>query len=314
MIILTGGSGFLGSSLIEALHNKKFICIGRNKPGAISPRYFYRTELGGSIQYTDLLRGAKTLIHCAARVHVMTKNHIDSTTAFKEVNTAGTLNLARQAAKSGVKRFIFISTVKVNGEATFITPFTNLDEHKPKDPYGISKSLAETSLLEIARKTSMEIVIIRPPLVYGPNVKANFAALMTLVEKGVPLPFGMVNNNKRSLVYVGNLVDLIINCIENPKAANETFMASDDDDLSTYQLIAHMGKGLGKKTLQLPVPVWSYRLLGKLTGKSDIVNRLVGSLQVDIQHTKDTLNWTPPFTVDQGMAATAKVFLEAKYK
>lgn len=312
MITLTGGSGFIGTSLIKALPCAQLQCLGRNKPSAIPISNFCYAELTPATELVEHLSGTKVIIHCAARVHVMHEEHDRPLEAFKEVNTAATLNLAKQAADAGVRRFIFISTVKVNGESTYSKPFSHMDEHNPKDSYGISKSLAETGLLDLARETGMEVVIIRPPLVYGPNVKANFAYLMKFVNKGFPLPFGMLTSNKRSMVYVENLVDLIINCLDNKQAANKVFMVSDDHDLSTKELITFMGRALGKNPWQLPCPIWVYRLLGAVTGKSDVVERLVGSLQVDIQYTKDTLNWAPPFTVEQGMAKTANAFLQVK--
>lgn len=315
MIALTGGTGFLGDSLLNALSNKSVRCLGRRNSSRTPNSLFYKCEINETADFSVALRDTNILIHCAARVHIKNDGSLDSLQKFREINTYGTLNLAQQAANAGLKRFIFISSIKVNGESTVLNfPFRFDDNCIPFEPYAKSKYEAELGLWGIAKETDMEVVIIRPPLVYGPNVKANFAALMNLVNRGLPLPFGSANSNKRSMVYVGNLVDLIVNCIDNPKAAGQTFMVSDDNDLSTRELITYMGNALGKNTLQLPFPVSGYRLLGKLTGKSDVVDRLVSSLQVDIQHTKDTLNWEPPFTVEQGMLATAKEFLKEKKK
>lgn len=313
-ILITGATGFLGKAVLDniALQNSVSLLVRNAHPELSCTQHVANIDLTSS--FGEALANKDTVIHCAARVHVMRDDSDDPLLAFKDVNTDGTINLAKQAATAGVKRFIFISTVKVNGEVTLNTPFSYASAHRAKDPYGISKSLAEQALLDISNETAMEVVIIRPPLVYGPSAKGNFAALMGLVDRSIPLPFGLANSNKRSLVYIMNLVGLIVNCIDNPKAANQIFMVSDDNDLSTRELINHMAKALDKKTIQLPVPMWCYRLLGKLTGKSDVVDRLIGSLQVDIQHTKDTLNWIPPHTVEQGMSATAKAFLEAKNK
>ena len=184
----------------------------------------------------------------------------------------------------------------------------------PEDPYGVSKSEAEIALKKLASETGMEVVIIRPTLVYGPGVKANFASLMNLVSKGIPLPFGSVTDNKRSLVSIDNLVDLIVTCIEHPKAANQVFLVSDDHDISTSEMVREMAIALDKPTWQLPVPIWCYKLAGKLFNKSDVVDRLTGSLQVDISHTKDTLDWKPPQTLQDGFKQTAQAFIQAKTK
>jgi UDP-glucose 4-epimerase len=315
MILLTGGSGFLGRALLTALVNENVSGLGRQKPSSLSASSFYQSEINADTDFSVAVKDTKVIIHCAARVHVMEDDSSSPLKDFREVNTYGTLNLAQQAADSGVKRFIFISSIKVNGESTELgLPFKVDDVFIPTDPYGLSKYEAEIGLRKIAEKTGMEVVIIRPPLVYGPGVKANFAALLNLVNKGYPLPFGMIDSNKRSMVYIANLVDLIINCIHNPNASSQTFMVSDEHDLSTRELIYQMSKGLNKKSVQLFVPVWCYRFVGKLFGKSDVIDRLVGTLQVDIAHTKSVLNWTPPYTLEQGMDATAKAFSVEKNK
>ncbi len=194
-----------------------------------------------------------------------------------------------------------------NGESTTgQQAFTAFDTPRAEDPYGISKYEAEQQLLELGKETGMEIVIIRPPLVYGKGVKANFYSLMELVDKGFPLPFRSIKNNKRSLVSVYNLVDLIKVCIEHPKAANQVFLASDDHDLSTAEIVALMAKVQGKKNVALPVPLWCFKLVGKFFNKADVVDRLTGSLQLDISHTKNTLNWAPPYSVEHGFKLAAK--------
>ncbi|EGR4262117.1 UDP-glucose 4-epimerase [Vibrio cholerae] len=312
MILITGSNGFLGTHLVERLEGKSLSLVERESFCANSLNRYTQAEIGRSTDYTDALLDCKVVIHCAARVHIMDDLSIDSLGAYREVNTAGTINLARQAVKAGVKRFIFISSIKVNGEhSNQNRPFCSNDPHSFEDFYGQSKSEAELELQRLSIETGLEVVIIRPTLVYGPGVKANFASLMNLVSKGIPLPFGCITKNKRSLVSVDNLVDLIITCIDHPKAANQVFLVSDDHDVSTAEMVRELAIALDKPTWQLPVPIWCYKLFGKLFGKSDIVDRLTGSLQVDISHTKETLGWKPPQTLQEGFKQTAQAFLQA---
>ncbi|GIA50577.1 glycosyltransferase [Vibrio cholerae] len=315
-ILLTGTTGFIGANLVKALTLKSDLIIksvvrrAANKGDELS---FEVGEINASTDYRLALNNTNIVIHCAARAHVMNDNSSNPLNEFRGVNTAGTINLATQAVKAGVKRFIFVSSIKVNGESTLLgKPFKQDDNRNPEDFYGQSKSEAEEQLLKLANETGLEVVIIRPTLVYGPGVKANFASLMGLVAKGIPLPFDCITNNKRSLVSVDNLVDLIITCINHPKAANQVFLVSDDYDVSTSEMVREMAIALGKPSWQLPVPIWCYNLAGKLFNKSDIVDRLVGSLQVDISHTKETLGWTPPQTLQEGFKKTALAFLNSK--
>jgi UDP-glucose 4-epimerase len=240
----------------------------------------------------------------------MNDTESDPLSAFRTVNVEGTLNLARQAAAAGVQRFIFISSIKVNGEGT--TPgsaFTADDEPAPADPYGVSKMEAEQGLRELAAQTSMDVVIIRPVLVYGPGVKANFLNMMRWLDKGIPLPFGAIYNS-RSLVALDNLVDLVLTCIEHPAAANQTFLVSDGDDLSTTELLSKMAKALNKPARLIPVPSWMLQGGAALLGKKGLSQRLCGSLQVDIAKTRNLLGWVPPVSVDAALAATARHFRE----
>ncbi|WP_368881699.1 UDP-glucose 4-epimerase family protein [Shewanella algae] len=308
-ILITGYSGFVGKHLLGTLDSLESVnLLGRSVPFQCNK--YLKASIDAKSDYSSVLEKVEVIIHIAARVHVMNDKFLDPLTEFRGVNTAGTMNLARQAVKAGVKRFIFVSSIKVNGESTEIgKPFTESDDRCPEDFYGQSKSEAEVQLLELAEQTGLEVVIIRPTLVYGPGVKANFASLLHLVSKGLPLPFGSVKDNKRSLVSVTNLVDLIVTCIEHPKAANQVFLVSDDHDISTAEMVKHMSQALGKSCRLLPVPLWCYRLVGKLTGKMDVVDRLIGSLQVDITHTKNTLGWTPPQTLEEGFKETAEAFL-----
>ncbi|MDP5145067.1 SDR family oxidoreductase [Shewanella sp. ULN5] len=314
-ILLTGASGFIGRTLAGTLCKLASVkVLGRKNPQLINT-HFVAGDVCTIRHHESTFDNVSVVIHCAARVHIMNDKSSDSLCDFRNVNTLGTLNLAKQSVANGVKRFIFISSIKVNGESTLSDiPFTGADARSPEDFYGQSKSEAEEQLLELAKETGLEVVIIRPTLVYGPGVKANFASLLKLVSKGLPLPFGCIKDNKRSLVSVKNLVDLIITCIDHPKAANQVFLVSDDHDVSTASMVKHMSHALGKSSRLLPVPLWCYRLVGKLSGKTDVVDRLLGSLQVDISHTKDTLGWVPPQTLEQGFKETAESFLLNKNK
>jgi UDP-glucose 4-epimerase len=312
-ILLTGATGFVGhvlaTQLAETSHLK---VLARREPTLISAE-FCKAHIDPACDYSAFLTKVSIVIHCAARVHIMNDTALDPLLIFREVNTYGTLNLAKQAAQAGVKRFIFISSIKVNGESSSIDkPFTAADVHNPQDPYGISKSEAETQLLALGQETGMEIVIIRPPLVYGPGVKANFASLLNLASKGLPLPFACFNQNKRSMVSVDNLVDLIITCIDHPKAANQVFLVSDDYDLSTADLISKLSKACGKSGFMFYVPVVFFKIIAKLIGKQDFIERLSGSLSVDISKAKQLLNWIPPQSVDNGFKKTADAFLKSK--
>jgi len=252
------------------------------------------------------------VVHLAARVHIMNDDSSDPLAEFRKVNTDGTLNLARQAAESGVKRFIYLSSIKVNGEITETgQSFVPDDTFVPDDPYGLSKYEAEQGLLALAKETNMEVVIIRPPLVYGPGVKANFHSMMRWIYKGVPLPFGAVYN-QRSLVALDNLVSFIIHCIDHPKAANGVFLISDGEDVSTTELLQKVAKAFDKKAILLPVPVSLMKFVSKLLGKADVANRLFGSLQVDSSKARDLLGWKPVITMDGQLKKTAEVYLQEK--
>ncbi|EAR56472.1 sugar epimerase family protein [Photobacterium sp. SKA34] len=313
-IAITGSSGFLGNHLIKSISKENLVILGRNDLN-IPNVSFHKCSIDNRSNFYEALDSVSVVIHCAARVHIMNDNSTNPLDDYREVNTEGTLNLAKQAVEAGVKRFIFISSIKVNGESTQLgTPFRFDDQHSPEDFYGQSKSEAEEQLLQLAEKTGLQVVIIRPTLVYGPGVKANFALLLNLVSKGLPLPFGCIKDNKRSLVSVDNLVDLIVTCIAHPKAANQVFLVSDDNDVSTNEMVQQMAKALGKSQWQLPIPNAFYRLVGKVAGKEDVINRLLGSLQVDITHTKDTLGWKPPQTLEDGFKQTADFFLKSKLK
>lgn len=312
MILLTGGTGFLGSAILNALEQDNVRCLGRHKPSRLSASSYYKSEINEDTDFTLAVKNTNVIIHCAARVHVMNDSSCNPLNDFREINAYGTLKLAQQAADAGVKRFIFISSIKVNGESTELgLPFKPDDNYIPTDPYGLSKYEAEIGLRKIAIKTDMEVVIIRPPLVYGPGVKANFASMIKWINKGLPLPLGGINENRRSLVSIANLVDLIITCIEHPNAANQTFLVSDDSDVSTTQLLANMATALGVKNRLLPIPSSWFTFSAKLIHKPTISQRLCGSLQVDISKTKELLEWKPPYSSVECMKKTANAFLES---
>jgi len=259
-------------------------------------------DLGPDTDWSSALEGVDAVVHLAARVHVMDEEAEDPLAEFRRVNVAGTDNLARQAAEAGVKRLVFLSSIKVNGEVTQPgNPFTVEDAPAPQDPYAVSKFEAEEALRRVEKETGLEVVIIRPPLVYGPEVKGNFLRLIQLVQKGYPLPLGRVNN-KRSLVALDNLVDLILTCLDHPGAAGQTFLVSDGEDLSTPELVRKIARAMGKKPRLVPVPLVMLRLAGRITGKSAEVERLVGSLQVDIGHTCETLGWQAVVSVDEAVS------------
>lgn len=302
--LVTGASGFVGRRLCAELSRRSNAVRAAGR-GALVPMPGVDAvcvgDLTGDTDWTQAVCGVVTVIHLAARVHVMDDKAADPLTEFRKVNVAGTLNFARQAAAAGVKRFVFMSSVKVNGESTQAGhPFTELDAPAPQDAYGQSKHEAEQGLREIASKTGMEVVIIRPPLVYGPGVKANFASLMRAVQKGWPLPLGAVHN-QRSMVALDNLVDFVVTCASHPQAANQTFLVSDGHDLSTTELVCGLADALKVPKRFLPVPAWLLEAGAMLLGQRAAVQRLCGNLQLDISKARSLLGWTPPVSVSEGL-------------
>ncbi len=307
MKLITGANGFLGRAILVALEERGVPVRGAVRTLTGGDNVAIR-DIGPDTNWLFVLEGVDTVIHTAARVHIMNDSADDPLGEFRKVNVDGSLNLARQAASANVKRFIFISSIKVNGESTVTgKPFTTEDQPNPVDPYGISKWETEVGLLQVAKETGMEMVIIRPPLVYGPGVKANFLNLMRWVNSGVPLPLGAIHN-KRSLVALDNLVDLIATCIGHPAAANQTFLAGDGEDLSTTEILYRIGKALGKPVRLIPLPVSLLIFAASLLGKKAVIQRLCGSLQVDISKTRKLLEWEPPISVDEGLRRAVKNF------
>jgi UDP-glucose 4-epimerase len=298
-IVITGGSGFLGRHL---LNNKAFndaLAIGRTQPD--NHQIFKKVSFDEDDNLAEVFIDKEVVVHLAARAHVMNDASANPLDSYRQVNTVGTLNLARHAAIAGVKRFIFISTIKVLGEKTEPgQAFRSDDPYNPKDPYSVSKVEAETELRVIGRAYGMEVIIIRPPLVYGNGVKGNFGSLLKLAKLTIPLPFGSIQN-KRSLVSVENLVDLIVVCLNHPNAKNQTFLVSDDDDISTSKLFSSLADAGGYKAYIFSFPLVLLSIFLRVLGKSAIYERLCGSMQVNIEYTKSQLGWKPPFKIKNSL-------------
>jgi len=308
-VLLTGASGFVGNAILAMTKQRDLLVapVFRSLDAAKTCGYapdscVIISSLVAETNWQEALSGIDVVIHCAARTRVLNETEVDPLAIFRLVNVEGALNLARQAAQAGVRRFVFVSSIKVNGEAPLLGhPFKADDAPAPEDAYGISKAEAEAGLLQIAKETGMEVVIIRPPLVYGRGAKGNFASLLAWVRRGLPLPLGAVTQNRRSLVALDNLVDLILTCVQHPKAANQTFLVSDGEDLSTTELLQRMGKAMNRPARLLPVPVSLLVFAARLLGKKAVAQRLLGSLQVDISKTCELLDWKPPVSVDEGL-------------
>ena len=303
---MTGASGFVGQALCAELLRHGYFVRGavRQVEGraALQGEPVVVGAINAATDWTAALGGCDVVVHLAARVHVMDDKAVDPLAEFRETNTEGTLNLVRQAAQAGVKRFVFISSIKVNGEGRDAA-YLESDTPAPADPYAISKWEAEQGLQGIAADTGLEVVVLRPPLVYGPGVKANFLRLMQLVQKGWPLPLGAIRN-RRSLLYLGNFVDAIRLCAEHPAAAGQTFLLDDGEPVSTRVLIRAVAQAMGRPARLFAVPARLLELAGALLGKRAAVDRLTGSLWVDSSPIRVRLGWTPPFSMTEGLAAT----------
>ncbi len=311
-IVITGATGFVGLPLCRALETKGHTILGiarsRGKKGQTP---LVALNIDTNTEWDELLANTQTVIHLAARVHIMNDTASDPLQSFREINTTATLRLAVAAANAGVRRFIFLSSIKVNGEFTTNQPFNEHSPAAPVDPYGISKHEAEEGLRKIAAVTSMEVVIIRPPLIYGPGVKANFLRLLSAAVRGIPLPLAGIKN-RRSLVALDNLVDFIITCIDHPAAANETFLISDDKDLSTAELVQCMAKQAGHSARLFTLPQSIMELGAALLGKKAILDRLTHSLQIDSSKARQRLQWQPPISTDQAIDNTVAWYLQQK--
>ena len=308
-IVVTGANGFIGYALSTQLRNQQHDVISAVRRSCGIPN---ETIIADDLSSNSALTNQDVVIHTAARAHVMNETKADALAAYRAVNVDGAKKLAEQSAASGVKRFIFLSSIKVNGERTNAgTRFTSEDNAFPEDAYGISKWEAEQALYEVSARTGLEVVIIRPPLVYGPGVKGNFHSMLKWLSRGIPLPLGAIHNT-RSLVGIDNLVDLIITCIDHPAAANQTFLVSDGEDLSTTDLLHRLGKALHKPSRLLPVSASMLEVAAQLVGKKAVAQRLLGDLQVDISKTREVLDWSPIVSVDEGLQKTADWYLSQR--
>jgi nucleoside-diphosphate-sugar epimerase len=309
-IIVTGATGFVGRFLCPRLLEDGFSVRAAMRSAGAAASLVAGVEpttiesIGPETEWCHAMKGIDTVIHLAARVHVMSDPSSDPLADFRRVNVQGTENLAWQAARAGVKRLVFVSSVKVNGEENSAA-YTTDSPVNPTDPYGISKWEAEQALRKIGQETGMEVVVVRPTLVYGPGVKANFLAMLSMIMKGIPLPLASINN-KRSLIYVGNLVDALATCAVHPSAAGKTYLVSDGEDVSTPELIRRTARALGVPARLFPVPASVMRFAGAITGKRAPVNRLLGSLTVDSSRIRSELGWKPPFTMEEGLRETAE--------
>jgi nucleoside-diphosphate-sugar epimerase len=300
LYLITGASGFVGGSLLREFPRRGMKAVGVGR--IPSPEIAHGVgEINSQTEWRPVLAGVACVLHAAGRAHILRDAAANPLAEFRRVNVEGTRRLALQAAEAGVQRLVFISSIGVNGISTDRRgPFTFEDRPAPIEPYGQSKLEAELALQEIAASTGLEVVIVRPPLVYGPGVRANFLRLMNLVQRGLPLPLGGLNN-RRSLVALDNLVDLLICCARHPAAAGETFLVSDDDDLSTPDLLRRIGAAMGVPVRLVPMPRWLLLQGARLIGRRGEAERLLGSLQVDIRHTRELLGWEPPISVDEGI-------------
>lgn len=321
IILITGANGFIGQEICWELTKSEFKIRAaiRKDDSGLSNKYetFVVGDINNQSPWDLTLRDVDTVIHLAARVHIMRENKINSWSEYHTVNVLGTEHLARKAAHSGVRRFIFLSSIKVNGEFTpktdsgHFTYFTEEDKPEPQDPYGRSKWEAEQMLRKIGQETNMEIVILRAPLVYGPGVKANFLNLMKLINFGIPLPFANIKN-KRSLVFIGNLTDIIKNCINNSNIGEDTYLVSDSKDVSTPELMKLVAKAMKRKAMLFPFPIWVLKTLAMLIGKSKYIDRLADSLLVRNDKIVKALNWKPLFSIEEGIEITVNHYLSNK--
>lgn len=301
-ILVTGANGFVGRALGDHLAAGGHVVVPVvRRPCGLAGEVVVG-DMGGETAWGETLQSCGAVVHLAARVHVMHDTATDPLALYRATNTDATLNLARQAVQAGVKRFVFVSSVKVNGEGRD-EPYRETDAPAPEDAYAISKWEAEQGLGRIAQESGLEVVVLRPPLVYGPGVKANFRRLIDMIARGWPLPLGAIRN-RRSLLYLGNFVDAIRVCVEHPAAAGQTFLVDDGEPVSTPELVRAVARAMGRPARLLPVPAGVLEFAGALLGKRAAVRRLTGSLWVDSSLIRSRLGWTPPFSMAAGLAAT----------
>ncbi len=318
-VLVTGGSGFVAAALVRHLlaSGAYRVLVALRSPVAVAPpgaQVVYRGELDGASDVDDAVDGVDVVVHCAARVHVMRERSADPAAEFRRANVDATVNLARRAAAQGVKRFIFLSTIKVNGEQSQPgRPLRAADPPQASDPYAISKLEAERQLFDLAHATGLEVVVIRPPLVYGPGVKGNFRTLISMVRRGVPLPLAALDN-RRSLLALDNLVDLISRCLDHPAAAGQVLLACDGEDLSTPQLLRRVAAALQRRARLVAVPPVLLQRLAALLGREEMLRRLCGNLQVDDSATRQLLNWQPPLDVDSALRRAVALPPAAGYR
>ena len=310
-VLITGANSFVGQQLCAEMCQQGWHVKAAVRTPCQFPPGIELVSVGsidGETDWTEALKMVNVVVHLAARVHVMNDKSVSPLDSFMKINMTGTEHLAQSSAKNGVRRLVYISSIKVNGEETIGEQvFTADDIPAPTDPYAISKYEAEQALITISTATGMDVVIIRPPLVYGPGVKANFRTMMQWLVRGIPLPLGLIHN-ARSLVALDNLVDFIITCSKHSAAAGQVFLVSDGDDMSTPVLLKRLAKSLSVSARLIPVPVFILWMAAALIGKKDITQRLCGSLRLDIRKNRDVLGWSPPYSVDKGLDETAKAF------
>ena len=313
-VLVTGATGFVGNTLCEVLHSAGYIVRAATRGGrSVSISAHEKAivgNFGATTDWKDALRDVDVVVHLAARAHIL-GDVAANAALYRETNADGTRRLAEASAHAGVRRFIYVSSVKVNGEGDNAKAYTASDPPCPRDPYGESKWVAEQYLSEVAERAGMQAAIVRPPLVYGPGVRANFLRLMSWVDRQWPIPLGAVDN-RRSLVSVWNLCDLLLQLLENPAAAGRTWMVSDGDDLSTPQLIRQIGIAMGRHVRLWPIPIAVLRWGGVLTRRESEIARLCGSLTVDMSSTCRELRWSPPMNIQQGLARTVQWYLETE--
>lgn len=314
-VLITGASGFIGSAALRHLQAEGLEVrpVFRNAASAQAAGWdspenaAFVPSLSAESDWSAALMGVDTVLHCAARAHIMRDEALDPLAEYRRINVEGTLRLAEQAAAAGVRRLVFLSSIKVNGEGTALGQAYQADSAPaPQDAYGLSKAEAEAGLRAIAARTGMELVIIRPPLVYGPGVKGNFASMLHWMNRGVPLPLAAASRNRRSLVALDNLLDFIALCLKHPKAAGQTFLISDGDDCSTAELLRSIARAQGRRARLLWLPVGLLQLAANLLGKGAVAQRLLGSLQVDIAKNRKLLGWTPPIGLGEGLRRTVE--------